>query len=81
MVLDRFLRMSLNKFADYETEKDIAVFFEGKDNRGYDRSLAVIADSIKMRAKYRERDREVLGEWLSVNGYGSLRFVGGKSVI
>lgn len=80
MLLDRFLRLSLNKFSDYETERDIREFFEGRDNRGYDRSLAVISDSIKMRAKYRERDGEVLREWLAVNGYGP-KVVGGKSVI
>jgi len=35
VVLDRFLKLSLKKFNDRETEKEIAKFFEGKDNRGY----------------------------------------------
>lgn len=69
MLIDRLLRFSLNKFADEEMEREIGAFFEGRDNRGYDRGLEVIRDSIRMRAGYRERDREVLEEWLRVNGY------------
>lgn len=69
VVLDRFLRVSLNKFADFETEKDIEKFFESKDNRGYDRTLGIVADSIKGRAAYRARDLEVIKEWLGVHGY------------
>lgn len=68
-VLDRFLKTSLQKFADFETEKEIAAFFEGKDNRGYDRTLGIVSDTIKGRAGYRERDRDVLLEWLKVNKY------------
>lgn len=69
VVLDRFLRVSLKKFTDLETERDIEKFFEGKDNHGYDRSLGIISDSIKSRASYRKRDAAVILEWLSVNGY------------
>jgi aminopeptidase N len=69
VVLDRFLKLSLQKFADEEVEKDIAKFFEGKDNRGYDRTLGVVSDTIKGRAGYRKRDKEVLLEWLKAHGY------------
>lgn len=69
MLIDRLLRFSLNKFADVETEREIGAFFVGRDNRGYDRGLEVIRDSIRMRAGYRGRDGDVLGEWLRVNGY------------
>ena len=69
VVLDRFLRVSLKKFTDSKTEREIEKFFEGKDNRGYDRSLGIISDSIKGRASYRKRDAAVILEWLSVNGY------------
>jgi hypothetical protein len=69
VVLDRFLRVSLNKFSDRETEKDIAGFFEGKDNRGYDRTLNIISDTISGRAAYKERDGKVILEWLRTNGY------------
>jgi aminopeptidase N len=69
VVLDRFIKLSLNKFNDRATEKEIAHFFEGRDNRGYDRTLNVVRDTILGRAAYRERDGEVIFEWLSAHGY------------
>jgi aminopeptidase N len=69
VVLDRFLRLSLNKFNDKKTEQEIVRFFEGRDNRGYDRTLNVVSDTILGRAKYQERDAEVILEWLKTHGY------------
>lgn len=69
VILDRFLKVSLNRFNDRETEKEIAKFFEGKDNRGYDRTLNVVSDTILGRATYKERDASVILEWLKVHGY------------
>lgn len=69
VVLDRFLRVSLNKFASREVGKEIATFFESKDNKGYDRSLGVIQDTIAGNAGYKERDEKVLAEWLAARGY------------
>lgn len=69
VVLDRFLKLSLEKFTDLETEHDIAAFFKDKDNRGYDRTLGVLSDTIKGRAGYRTRDREILLEWLKAHKY------------
>lgn len=69
VVLDRFLRLSLDKFTDLEAEQDIAAFFKGKDNRGYDRTLGVVSDTIKGRAGYRKRDKEILLEWLKAHRY------------
>ncbi len=69
VVLDRFLRLSLIKFNDVETEKEIAAFFKDKDNRGYDRTLAVVSDTILGKAKYKERDEKVILEWLKEHGY------------
>lgn len=69
VVLDRFLKLSLTKFNDRETEKEIQAFFEGKDNRGYDRTLGVVSDTILGRAAYRERDASVILEWLKSHGY------------
>lgn len=69
VVLDRFIKQSLIKFNDRQSEMEISRFFEGKDNRGYDRSLKVISDTILGRAAYRARDRAVLLEWLTAHGY------------
>jgi hypothetical protein len=69
VVLERYLRISLNKFSNNEAEKDIEVFFSDKDNTGYDRGLAVVSDSIKGAARYKENDLEIIREWLSAHGY------------
>ena len=69
IVLDRFLKLALQKFNDRETEAEIAKFFEGRDNQGYDRTLNVISDTINGRAAYKERDAEVILEWLKTHGY------------
>ena len=39
VVLERYLRMSLTKFASVEIEQDIEKFFSDKDQKGYDLSL------------------------------------------
>ncbi|KAI9831218.1 MAG: hypothetical protein M1819_005146 [Sarea resinae] len=69
VVLDRFLRLSLQKFASHEVEQDIASFFAEKDNRGYDRTLAVISDTIRNNANYRDRDEKLISEWLKAHSY------------
>lgn len=69
VVLERFLRMSLRKFASNDIEKDIENFFKDKDNSGYDRGLAVVSDTIKGNARYRANDVEIIREWLSAHGY------------
>ncbi|KAI9716899.1 MAG: hypothetical protein M1812_005048 [Candelaria pacifica] len=69
VVFDRFLKMSLNKFASHDIEKEIASFFKDKDNRGYDRTLVVISDTIKGNANYKERDEALVAEWLTAHGY------------
>lgn len=69
VVLERYLRMSLNKYASLETERDIERFFKDKDQEGYDRGLAVVADTIKGNARYRENDGEIIREWLGAHGY------------
>ena len=68
-VLDRFLRMSLNKFSDHKTEQDIAAFFKEKDNSGYDQALSVISDTVRANANYKERDATLVLEWLKAHGY------------
>jgi len=69
VVLERFLRMCLQKYVSFEIESDIEKFFQDKDNTGYDRGLAVAGDTIKGNAKYRERDAETIRSWLSAHDY------------
>ena len=69
VVLDRYIKQSLSKFASHEVEQDIANFFKDKDNKGYDRGLVQVADSVKANANYKERDEALLLEWLEAHGY------------
>lgn len=69
VVVDRLLRVSLNKFASREIGQDIAKFFEGKDNRGYDRGLGIVADTVSGNASYKERDEVSILEWLGKRDY------------
>ncbi|KAI9845272.1 MAG: hypothetical protein M1838_001819 [Thelocarpon superellum] len=69
VVLDRFLKTSLSKFASHDIEQKIAKFFASKDNRGYDRGLVVISDTIRGNANYKERDGPLILEWLKAHGY------------
>ncbi|KAB8342752.1 hypothetical protein FH972_022350 [Carpinus fangiana] len=71
VVLDRFLRVSLNKFSDATVQQDIEAFFEGKDNKGYDRCLGVVGDTIGGNATYKARDEAAVLEWLSARGYST----------
>ncbi|KAF3050814.1 hypothetical protein E8E11_004378 [Didymella keratinophila] len=69
VVLERFLRFGLNKFADDKVADDIAAFFKNKDTRGYDKGLEVIDDTIRSYAKYAKREEAVVKEWLKANNY------------
>jgi len=69
VVLDRFVRVSLNKFTSVEVADDIKSFFADKDNKGYDRSLGIVQDTVRAHADYVKRDRALIEEWLSVHGY------------
>ena len=69
VVMDRYLRLSLNKFANRRVGEEIKTFFEGKDNRGYDRSLGLIQDAVQSNSAYKERDEGVIGEWLEAREY------------
>lgn len=69
VVLERFLRSALNKYASFDVKNDIEKFFAGKDQRGYDRGLAVVKDTITGAAKYKERDEGLVREWLKAHGY------------
>ncbi|KIV98469.1 uncharacterized protein PV09_09722 [Verruconis gallopava] len=69
VVLERFLRSALNKHSSFAVEQDIEKFFEGKDQRGYDRGLGVVKDTIHGAANYKERDEALVREWLKAHGY------------
>lgn len=69
VVLDRYLKTTLAKFASHQIEKDIATFFKDKDTKGYDRGLVQVSDTVKANASYKERDEAVVLEWLKAHDY------------
>ena len=69
VVIDRYLKNSLQKFASYDVEKDIAAFFKDKDTKGYDRGLVQVSDTVKGNANYKERDEVLILEWLRAHEY------------
>ncbi|KAI8630705.1 peptidase family M1 [Xylariaceae sp. FL1651] len=69
VVLDRFVRISLNKFTDVKCIDEIDAFFDGKDTSSFDRTLEQVKDAIRGRAAYRSRDAQAIKEWLGANGY------------
>ncbi|KAL8921139.1 MAG: hypothetical protein Q9208_005892 [Pyrenodesmia sp. 3 TL-2023] len=69
VVLDRYLKNGLQKFASHEKEKDIRSFFKDKDTKGFDRGLVQVSDTVRANANYKERDEELVLEWLQANGY------------
>lgn len=69
VVLDRYLKSTLGRFASFEVERDIREFFEGMDTKGFDRGLVQVSDTVLARARYRERDERLVEEWLGAHGY------------
>ncbi|EON96044.1 putative peptidase family m1 protein [Phaeoacremonium minimum UCRPA7] len=69
ILLDRLIKVSLSKFADYGMLEEIDSFFADKDKTRFDRTLEQVKDLIRGRAAYKERDAAVLKEWLTTNGY------------
>lgn len=69
VVIDRYLKTTLSKFASHEVERDIASFFADKDTKGYDRGLVQVSDTVKANASYKDRDEATVLEWLKAKNY------------
>ena len=69
VVIDRYLKTTLQKFASYDIEKDIASFFKDKNTKSYDRGLVQVSDTVQANANYKERDEKLVLEWLQAHGY------------
>lgn len=69
VVFNRYLKKCLQNFASHEIEQDIKDFFREKDNTGYDRGLVEVSDTIRGNANYKERDEQLLLDWLRAYGY------------
>lgn len=68
-IANRYLKTALSKFASHEIETEIAAFFKDKDTKGYDRGLTEVFDTVRANASYKERDEQLVLEWLEAHGY------------
>ena len=66
---DRYFKTTLSRFASHEIERDIAAFFKDKDTKGYDRGLVQVSDTVRGNASYKERDEQLVLEWLKAHEY------------
>lgn len=69
IVMDRWIKMGLAHYSDFSIEEDIQKFFKDKDTKAHERSLVVVSDTIKSNAKYKQRDEQLVLEWLKAHGY------------
>lgn len=67
VVLDRFLKNTLNKFASQEVLDDIQDFFKDRDNSGYERGLDIVSDTVRGNISWVKRDGSAVEEWLEKN--------------
>jgi len=67
VILDRFIKMTLVKFAAQEVLDDIQGFFLHKDNSGYERGLQIVSDTVRGNINLVTRDREAVANWLKEN--------------
>ena len=66
---NRYFKTTLSKFASHEIEKEITAFFKDKDTKGYDRGLTEVSDTVRANASYKDRDEQLVLEWLEAHGY------------
>ena len=69
VVLNRWVKLGLSQFSDFGIEEEIQKFFKDKDTKAYERSIVVVSDTIKGNANYKQRDEQVVLEWLKAHGY------------
>ena len=71
IVMNRFLKMGLSKFASQDIEQNFSEFFMDKNTEGWDRAVVQVIDTVRANARYRERDEQLLLEWLKAHEYAS----------
>lgn len=69
VVMDRYLKTCLSKFSNHEIEQEIGAFFKDKNTKGYDRGLVQASDNVRANANYKERDEQLVLEWLKAHDY------------
>lgn len=61
--------MATSGFTKEDQLKDVEKFFEGKDQKGFNRNLAQSIDAIRSKIGWLERDKEDVEKWLRDEKY------------
>ncbi|KAJ2902484.1 Alanine/arginine aminopeptidase [Zalerion maritima] len=69
VVLDRFVKISLQLFTKESAVDEIEEFFKDKDTSAFSRTLETVKDKVRARAKFRSREEKGLLDWLRRQGY------------
>lgn len=69
VIMGRYLKGVLKEFASHEIGEDIFSFFQPKNTEGYDRGLNQVYDTVRANANYKERDEQLVLEWLRAHEF------------
>ncbi|PNP55420.1 hypothetical protein THARTR1_04250 [Trichoderma harzianum] len=68
-MLSSMVSLLTSGFTTSEQLARVEKFFSGKNNNGYDQSLAQSKDAIRSKISWLERDRQDVADWVKTNGY------------
>lgn len=68
-MLSSMVSLLTSGFTKPEQLARVEKFFDGKNNNGYDQSLAQSKDAIRSKISWLERDRQDVADWVKTNGY------------
>lgn len=68
-MLGSVVTLASSGFTKVEQKLQVAQFFEGKNTKGFDQSLAQSLDLITAKANWATRDGDVIAQWLKKNDY------------
>lgn len=68
-MLGSVVTISTSGFTKEEQKKNVIKFFEDKNTKGFDQSLAQSLDIITSRSNWANRDAKTISEWLQANNY------------
>jgi len=68
-MLGSIVSISTSGFTSFDKIEEIKQFYENKSTKGFDQGLAQSLDTIKAKAQWVERDRNVVLQYLKEHGY------------
>ncbi|EPS37099.1 hypothetical protein H072_9309 [Dactylellina haptotyla CBS 200.50] len=68
-MLGSIVQIVTSSFTTEEQIADVKAFFDKRSTKGFDKGLAQALDAVSAKAKWLERDREDVAEWLKGEGY------------